>query len=101
MTIIQIEPLEDGAHPIQSQSHRRACWIEGYIEVPPHLEHIALDCLGYCGLTMESGILTDITPMERPPTPPPAMTTGEAVLDMLADLDYRMNLQELKGDKAI
>ena len=38
MTIIQIEPLESGQHPIQSQSHRRACWVEGYIEVPVHLE---------------------------------------------------------------
>ena len=27
MTIIQIEPLESGQHPIQSQSHRRACWV--------------------------------------------------------------------------
>ena len=31
MTIIQIEPLETGQHPIQSQSGRRACWLDGYI----------------------------------------------------------------------
>ena len=37
MTIIQIDPLETGQHPIQSQSGRRACWLEGYIEVPAHL----------------------------------------------------------------
>ena len=26
MTIIQIDPLETGQHPIQSQSGRSACW---------------------------------------------------------------------------
>ena len=28
MTIIQIEPLETGQHPIQSQSGRSACWLD-------------------------------------------------------------------------
>ena len=37
MTIIQIDPLETCQHPIQSQSGRRACWLEGWIEVPAHL----------------------------------------------------------------
>ena len=41
MTIIQIDPLETGQHPIQSQSGRSACWLDDYIEVPAHLEQRA------------------------------------------------------------
>ena len=67
MTIIQIEPLESGQHPIQSQSHRRACWVEGYIEVPVHLEAAVWATYGWCDLQIEEGVLVGITPTERPP----------------------------------
>lgn len=70
MTIIQISSNELGFHGIQSQSHRTECWEEGYIEVPPHLEAAAWDSMGYCDLTIEGGVLTGITPTERPPAPP-------------------------------
>lgn len=66
MTIIQIEPLETGQHPIQSQSHRKSCWLEGWIEVPAHLESAVWETLGWCDLTIEDGKLVGITPIERP-----------------------------------
>ena len=53
MTIIQIDPLETGQHPIQSQSGRRACWLEGYIEVPRHLHDAVWATYGWCDLQIE------------------------------------------------
>ena len=66
MTIIEIFTREDGFHNIQSQSGRTSCWLDGYIEVPAHLEAAAWDSMGYCDLTIEGGVLTGITPTERP-----------------------------------
>lgn len=80
MTIIQIDALETGQHPIQSQSRRTSCWLEGYIEVPAHLESAVWNTLGWCDLTIENGKLTSITPTERPepePDPEPLPTTEE------------------------
>lgn len=71
MTIIQIDPLETGQHPIQSQSGRRVCWLEGYIEVPAHLEADVWASLGWCDLQIEEGKLVGVTPTERPPEPEP------------------------------
>ena len=71
MTIIQIDPLETGQHPIQSQSGRRACWLEGYIEVPAHLHDAVWATYGWCDLQIEDGKLVGITPTERPPEPDP------------------------------
>ena len=71
MTIIKINPLETGQHPIQSQSGRRACWLEGYIEVPAHLHDAVWATYGWCDLQIEEGALVGITPTERPPEPEP------------------------------
>nr|DAZ70686.1 MAG TPA: hypothetical protein [Caudoviricetes sp.] len=71
MTIIKISPLESGQHPIQSQSHRRACWLEGYIEVPAHLHDAVWATYGWCNLQIEENKLVGITPTERPPEPEP------------------------------
>ena len=71
MTIIQIKPLETGQHPIQSQSGRRACWLDGYIEVPVHLEAAVWATCGWCDLHIEEGRLVGVTPTERPPEPEP------------------------------
>lgn len=70
MTIIKIEPT-NGIHNIESQSHRRTCWMEGFIEVPPHLEAAVWASGGYCDLIIEDGVLVGITPTERPPKPEP------------------------------
>ena len=56
MTIIQIDPLESGQHPIQSQSGRCACWLDGYIEVPVHLEAAMWATYGWCDLQIEEGV---------------------------------------------
>jgi len=69
MTIIQIDPLETGQHPIQSQSGRRACWLEGWIEVPAHLHDAVWATYGWCDLQIEENKLVGITPTERPPEP--------------------------------
>lgn len=71
MTIIKINPLETGQHPIQSQSHRRACWLEGWIEVPAHLHDAVWATYGWCNLQIEENKLVGITPTERPPEPEP------------------------------
>ena len=71
MTIIQIDPRETGQHPIQSQSGRRACWLEGWIEVPAHLHDAVWATYGWCDLQIEEGALVGITPTERPPEPEP------------------------------
>lgn len=66
MVIISIEPVNGDLHQIQSQPGRTSCWEDGYIEVPAHLESAAWDSMGYCDLTIEDGVLTGITPTERP-----------------------------------
>lgn len=70
MTIIKILPLATGQHPIQSQSGRTACWLEGWIEVPANLEDAVWSTLGWCDLTIESNKLISITPTERPKLEP-------------------------------
>lgn len=64
MTIIKIESV-NGYHTIESQSHREENWMgEEWIEVPSELE----DNLngGYCNLTIEDGVLTNVTPTSIP-----------------------------------
>ena len=64
MTIIQILPNENNQHSLESQSHRTECWIDGYIAVPQELEKKVWDCMGYCDLVINDGVLTDILPKE-------------------------------------
>lgn len=98
MTIIQIEPLESGQHPIQSQSRRTSCWLEGYIEVPAYLESAVWNTLGWCDLTIEGGMLTGVTlgtipePEPAPELEPTAQEDNDA---MLVDHEYRLTLMEL------
>lgn len=96
MTIIQIDPLETGQHPIQSQSGRRVCWLDGYIEVPVHLEAAVWATLGWCDLQIEEGKLVGVTPTERPPEPEPQPPTAEDItLDMLAEHEERLCMLEI------
>ena len=92
MTIIKINPLETGQHPIQSQSGRRACWLEGYIEVPAPLHDAVWATYGWCDLKIEEGKLVGITPTERPPGPEPEPEPSpldrlEALEEALAQTD--------------
>lgn len=66
MLIIQIEAKEDGLHPFQSQSHRKECWLDGYIAVPKELKSKVIAGAGYCDLVIEDEILVDIIPTEKP-----------------------------------
>ena len=86
MTIIQIEALETGQHPIQSQSGRIYCWLDGWVEVPAHLESAVWDTLGWCDLQIEDGKLAGITPTERPepePGPEPEPTDTDILNALL------------------
>ena len=88
MTIIQISALSSGQHPVESQSDRESCWLEGYIEVPQHLESAVWETLGWCDLQIEDGVLVGITPTERPePEPEPYVPTTE---ERLAALESAM-----------
>lgn len=88
MTIIQLSALPTGQRPIESQSGREACWLDGYIEVPEHLEAAVWDTLGWCDLQIEDGVLVGITPTERPePEPEPYVPTTE---ERLAALETAM-----------
>ena len=83
MTIIKTE-TENGFRDIQKQSHRNACWLPGYIEVPPHLESDVWASGGWCDLTIEDGRLVGITPTERPEEPSAPPTELE---QLRADVD--------------
>lgn len=87
MTIIQIEALPSGQHPLQSQSHRTSCWLEGWIEVPSNLESAVWDTLGWCDLTIEDGKLIDIIPTEKP-EPVPVEYEPTDMEKLRADVDY-------------
>ena len=96
MTIIQIDPLETGQHPIQSQSGRSACWLDGYIEVPAHLHDAVWATYGWCELQIEGDKLVGITPTERPTEPEPQPPLAEDIaLDMLAEHEERLCMLEL------
>lgn len=67
LTIVELNAREDGGHGIQSQSHRRECWLEGWVAVPEELTADLWACGGYCELHLDGeGNLTGLTPTERP-----------------------------------
>lgn len=75
----------------------------GWIAMPAQLEAEALALLPFVTLTTEGGIVTAVSDnaearaaweAENQPAPP-AMTTEEAMLDLLTELDYRTSLLEL------
>lgn len=88
MTIIKIEPLESGQHPIQSQSGRKTCWIEGWMEVPSNLESAVWGTAGFCDLVVEGGVLTDVIPTDRPLPAPEPESEPTPEEQLRADVDY-------------
>lgn len=99
MNIIQKQPNPDGAYPpIQSWSGANAP--DGYYKVADGVE---LSCGGFGMLTVEDGIVTDFAgdteAWERwqteHPEPVPQMTTQEAILDKLTEIEYRQDLMAL------
>lgn len=87
MMIIEITPT-NGVRSIETQLHRRTCWMDGYIEVPPHLEAVVESSRGYCDLDIVDGVLVGITPLPIPepePVPPgidPLTETQLAVAEL-------------------
>lgn len=68
--IVKIEGY-NGFHEYESQSHRTSNWMgDGWIEVPDAFVPTLYDCEGYCDLQIEDGVLTGITPTERPELEP-------------------------------
>ena len=95
MFIIQIEPLDGTSfHPFQSQSHRRECWLEGYVEVPEHLIAAVMDSGGWCELTLNDDVLTEARLAARP-EPASEPTPDEDRDAMLVDLMTEVALLKL------
>ena len=88
LTIISKEKINN-AHNIQSHSYREEVWLDGYVEVPEHLVHIAWETCGYCDLVFDDdGNLTEIIPTEKPVIPEPEIptpSTGDVSMDELAE----------------
>lgn len=96
MLIIKITSDDGKFHPFQSQSHRTSCWIDGYITVPTELEKTVFDCKGYCELTIEDNILTNITPRtDLMPVKTVKPTAQDDMDSMMVDHEYRLTLLEL------
>ena len=81
MTIIKILADENNLHSLESQSHRTECWLDGYIAVPQELEKKVWDCMGYCDLVINDGVLTDILPKDISdlPKPEPLPTISDLI----------------------
>ena len=83
MLIVKIESDDNGLHLIQSQSHRKECWLEGYVEVPKELESKVIASEGYCVLSIYNGKLFDIKPTDKPEMPTPKIEEEITALDIL------------------
>lgn len=101
MLYVKITSNDNGAH--ENIRCNLDSLPDGWIAVPSQLESEALDLLPFITLTIEDGVLTSISDnaetraaweAENQP-PPPTMTTEEAMLDLLTELDYRTSLLEL------
>ena len=96
MTIIQIEPNEGTQyHPTETQSHRTACWLAGYLAVPEELVQTVQESCGHGTLQIEGETLVGFTPLPLPPTKPAKPTAEEDRDGLLVSLEYRLMLIEL------
>ena len=96
MLIIKIESNDNGFHPFQSQSHRTSCWLEGYIAVPTEFEKTVFECKGYCELTIEDNVLTNIVPrIDLIPAKVIKPTAQDDIDALMVDHEYRLTLLEL------
>ena len=79
MTIIEIAPLENGAH--RNQTSNAITTPDGWIEVPPALEQEAQNFLPFIVLDIEAGVLIGVSqgiipPPEPEPAPEPSPSEG-------------------------
>lgn len=88
-TIVKITSEPDGYHLMQSQSHRTENWMgEEWIAVPEAL--IPQLNGGWCDLTIKDGVLTAVTPKERPQDPDPEVEQGPTYEDRISALESAM-----------
>ena len=88
LSIIEIKARADGGHGLQRQSHRTACWLEGWVAVPPQLEEAAWSCKGFCDLTIQDGVLVGLTPGQIPEVETPEQSEPTEMEQLRADVDY-------------
>ena len=99
MRIIQTQTNPSGAYP-PIRTWNGAVPPDGYYQVADGVE---LSCGGFGTLTVEDGIVTAFTPdtaaweqwQAEHPEPVPQMTTQEAILDKLTEIEYRQDLMAL------
>ena len=94
MLIMQIEALEGGYHPFQSQTGRTECWLPGYIEVPPAFSEALHSSCGYCEPVIEGGVLIALLPGILP-APLPVFDPVTDLELLAIDHELRLTLLEL------
>ena len=88
---------DNGFHSSEFQEGRNICWVDGYIEVPKHLENTFILSKGFCDLIIKDGVLTDIVPRPdyEPEIEPNVLTREDEIEALLIDQEYRLTLLEL------
>lgn len=104
MRIIQLTANIDGSRQPIALGHRGPI-PHGFAAITPGTGASAMQThQGFVDLTIEGGMVTAITGNDAayqayldslPKPEPPTMTTEEAMMDAIADLTYRMDLQTL------
>lgn len=92
MTIIKIEPYENGAHA--NQTSNMTVVPDGWAVVPPHLEAQARGFLPFIDLTVEDGKIVGVAQgaIPEPDTAPEPLPTE--MEQLRADVDYLLMMQE-------
>ena len=107
MTIVKIEPNDNGQHSIEDQSHRTEVWMDGYIEVPDSLRDVFLSTGGYGDLVISEGVLINFIPGSPPTDPNPIAEVPQNIPDIdkrkwsyANEADIRWNTEFLTVDQA-
>ncbi len=83
-TILKITADSSGRHSVESQNHRTACWMEGWVAVPDSLVEKVVDCGGCCDLVMDGENLVDVVPHQRPEV----QSKPSEMEQLRSDVDY-------------
>lgn len=94
MRIIEIAPLENGAH--RNQTGMFAEIPEGWALIPEDMK--TPDTFPFVDIKVKDGIVTGMTAGEMPEPEPEEESFEDLALEMLIDLDFRlMMLEEFGG----
>ena len=101
MLIIKLTPEVNGAHDNNSVNGTMVV-PDGWVVVPQELEQTAASLLPWVTIAVKDGIVTTIADdsaasaaWEARPQPEPEPTTEETMLELAADHEYRLCMQEL------